>query len=60
MQKFHVADVGGSRRDQPIENLADLVDLPDRDVDLVGDAEAGQSLLGAGLMRIGWTENREV
>jgi len=46
MKKFYVAYIGRSGGDQPIEDVAELGDLPDRDVDLVGDGEAGKFAFG--------------
>jgi hypothetical protein len=46
MQEFHAAGIGGAGRDQPVEKVADFVNLADRDGDLIGNAEAGQSLFG--------------
>jgi hypothetical protein len=34
-QELNVADVGGARRNQTIENVASLVDVVDRDGDLI-------------------------
>ena len=43
-----MAGIGCAGGHQPIENLADLVDLADRDGDLIGHAEAGKPLFDIG------------
>ena len=45
MQEFDIAGIGRTGRHQAVEDIADLVDLADRDTDLVGHAEAGEPLL---------------
>ncbi len=50
-QKRDVSKIGGSRRDQTIENLSDLADLAYLHSDLIGDAISRK--LGFGVWPLG-------